>query len=179
MDMTQTRSADHDASAGEARRATVRTRTPEETRALGAALATVADRGDRLALIGPLGAGKTQLAKGFAVGLGVAEVVNSPSFTLMAEYEGRLRLFHQDLYRLAGTGEALDGGLLDERQDDGVTLSEWADRLDAALDGDRVTVWIEPESESDRRIEVSGVGSTAARYVEAATAFQPATDRHA
>ena len=87
--------------------------------------------GDRLALVGPLGAGKTQLAKGFAVGLGITEVVNSPSFTLMAEYEGRLPLFHQDLYRLAGIGEALAGGLLDERQDDGVTLSEWADRLDA------------------------------------------------
>ena len=56
----------------------------------------------------------------------------------MAEYEGRLPLFHQDLYRLSGTAEALAGGLLDERQDDGVTLSEWADRLDAALDADRL-----------------------------------------
>ena len=61
--------------------------------------------GDRLALVGPLGAGKTQFAKGFAVGLGIDAVVNSPSFTLMSEYEGRLRLFHQDLYRLAGAVE--------------------------------------------------------------------------
>jgi tRNA threonylcarbamoyladenosine biosynthesis protein TsaE len=142
----------------------------EETRALGAALAGVARPGDRLALVGPLGAGKTQLAKGFAAGLGVTDIVNSPSFTLMAEYEGRLRLFHQDLYRLAGTGEALAGGLLDERQDDGVTLSEWADRLDASLDGDRVTVAIEPEGDDGRLIEVSGVGEAASRFVGAASA---------
>ena len=86
----------------------------------------------------------------------------------MAEYEGRLPLFHQDLYRLAGTSEALEGGLLDERQDDGVTLSEWADRLDAALDGDRVTVRIEPVGETDRRIEVFGAGDAGRRYVAAA-----------
>ena len=62
----------------------------------------VAHAGDRIALLGPLGAGKTQLAKGFAAGLGVRDEVTSPSFTLMAEYAGRLPLFHLDLYRLAG-----------------------------------------------------------------------------
>jgi len=85
--------------------ATVTTRSEDETRGLAAALAAVAQPGDRIALIGPLGAGKTQFAKGFARGLGVGEVVNSPSFTLMAEYAGRLPLFHQDLYRLAGADE--------------------------------------------------------------------------
>jgi tRNA threonylcarbamoyladenosine biosynthesis protein TsaE len=151
--------------------AVVRTASVEETRALGAALAAAARPGDRLALVGPLGAGKTQLTKGFAVGLGITEIVNSPSFTLMAEYEGRLALFHQDLYRLADIGEALDGGLLDERQDDGVTISEWADRLDPALDPDRVTVRIEPVSESDRVIELSGAGDVATRYGAAAEAY--------
>ena len=102
------------------------TRSPERTRDLAAHLATVARPGDRIALIGPLGAGKTQFAKGFARGLGVTEVVNSPSFTLMAEYAGRLPLFHQDLYRLTGAEEAFGGGLVDERQLDGVTLTEWA-----------------------------------------------------
>jgi tRNA threonylcarbamoyladenosine biosynthesis protein TsaE len=167
MGATQTQVPEPGAVEPPVERAVVRTGSPDETRALGAVLASVAHPGDRLALVGPLGAGKTQLAKGFAVGLGVTEVVNSPSFTLMAEYEGRLPLFHQDLYRLAGTGEALEGGLLDERQDEGVTLSEWAERLDAALDGERVTVRIEPEGDSDRRIEVSGTGAAALRYVEA------------
>ena len=104
--------------------ATVSTRSTDETREFAAALASVAEPGDRLALVGPLGAGKTQFAKGFAVGLGVAEVVNSPSFTLMAEYMGRLPLFHQDLYRLTGAEEVMAGGMVDERQLDGVTLSE-------------------------------------------------------
>ena len=113
------------------------TASTAQTRALAAALAEVARPGDRLALVGPLGAGKTQFAKGFAVGLGIDEVVNSPSFTLMAEYEGRLTLFHQDLYRLEGAYEVLAGGLLDERQDAGVTLSEWADRLDERLEAAR------------------------------------------
>ncbi len=118
----------------------IRTTSAAGTRALAAWLADVAFPGDRIALLGPLGAGKTQFAKGFAVGLGVTEPVTSPSFTLMSEYPGRLRLFHQDLYRLSGAAEAFDGGMLDERQDAGVTLSEWADRLDAPIDIDRLEV---------------------------------------
>lgn len=118
----------------------IRTTSAAGTRALGAWLASVALPGDRIALTGPLGAGKTQLAKGFAAGLGVAEVVNSPSFTLMAEYDGRLPLFHQDLYRLEGPADAFAGGLLDERQDLGVTLAEWADRLGGAAVEERLEV---------------------------------------
>ena len=135
----------------------------DQTRAFAAALAPVAEPGDRLALVGPLGAGKTQFAKGFAVGLGIDEVVNSPSFTLMAEYEGRLTLFHQDLYRLEGADEILAGGLMDERQDEGVTLSEWADRLDEGLDPARLTVAIEPTGAESRAIELSGHGEVARR----------------
>jgi tRNA threonylcarbamoyladenosine biosynthesis protein TsaE len=140
----------------------VETRSEHQTRAFAASLAAVAAAGDRLALIGPLGAGKTQFAKGFAVGLGVAEVVNSPSFTLMAEYRGRLPMFHQDLYRLGGLEDVLAGGLLDERQDDGVTLSEWADRLDAREDPDRLEVRFTVLGEGRRRIEL--VASPTGRY---------------
>ena len=140
----------------------------EETRRFAAALSSAARPGDRLALVGPLGAGKTQFAKGFAVGLGIDDVVNSPSFTLMAEYHGRLTLFHQDLFRLAGTEEVLAGGLLDERQDEGVTLSEWADRLNDTLDPARLTVTIEPGSDDRRVIGLSGRGAMAARYLDAA-----------
>jgi tRNA threonylcarbamoyladenosine biosynthesis protein TsaE len=143
------------------------TSASDETRALAAALAAVAEPGDRLALVGPLGAGKTQFAKGFALGLGIEEIVNSPSFTLMAEYHGRLTLFHQDLYRLAGADEVLEGGLLDERQDGGVTLSEWADRLDHRLDPGRLTVALEPTGDERRDIEIHGHGDAARRYVEA------------
>jgi tRNA threonylcarbamoyladenosine biosynthesis protein TsaE len=120
----------------------VRTTSAIGTRAFGAWLAEVARPGDRIALTGSLGAGKTQLAKGFAKGLGVRDVVNSPSFTLMAEYDGRLPVFHQDLYRLEGAEDAFAGGLLDERQDLGVTLAEWADRLGDSVDPDRLELHV-------------------------------------
>ncbi len=150
------------------------TGSAEQTRALAAALAAAARPGDRMALVGPLGAGKTQFAKGFATGLGIRDVVNSPSFTLMAEYQGRLTLFHQDLYRLAGTAEVLAGGLLDERQDEGVTLSEWADRLDDALDPARLTVTIDPLADEQRSIELRGQGEIAERYIATARDWQAA-----
>lgn len=146
----------------------VRTGSQEETRALAARLAQVSRAGDRLALVGPLGAGKTQFAKGFAVGLGVREVVNSPSFTLMAEYEGRLPMFHQDLYRLSGAEEAIGGGLLDERQADGVTLTEWAERLPDEVDPGRMTMRIEVLDGDQRRITVTAADDDQRRYVTAA-----------
>lgn len=138
-----------------ARTVSVATASAEETRELAAELASAARAGDRIALIGPLGAGKTQFAKGFAHGLGITAVVNSPSFTLMAEYTGRLKLFHQDLYRLAGAAEAMAGGLLDDRQEGGVTLTEWADRLEPGLDPDRLEVRIVVGDDERRRIEFS------------------------
>jgi tRNA threonylcarbamoyladenosine biosynthesis protein TsaE len=152
-----------------------KTRSADETRHLAATLARVAEPGDRLALIGPLGAGKTQFAKGFAAGLGVADVVNSPSFTLMAEYAGRLPLFHQDLYRLGGASDALAGGLLDERQDAGVTLSEWAERLPASLDPERLEVRFSVLGDEERRINLHlPQGTRYERYLAAAAAWDPA-----
>ena len=97
----------------------VATSDAAETRALAARLAAVARPGDLLCLIGDLGAGKTQFAKGFAVGLGITDTVSSPTFVLMSEYAGRLPMFHVDLYRLDDAADALAGGLLDERQLDG------------------------------------------------------------
>lgn len=151
----------------------VETRSAAQTRSLAAHLAAVAIKGDRLALIGPLGAGKTQFAKGFAAGLGVGATVNSPSFTLMAEYAGRLPLFHQDLYRLAGSAEALEGGLLDDRQDAGVTLSEWAERLDEYIDPDRLEVRIVLLGDEERRIELVAPNEGYWRYLDAAACWRP------
>lgn len=119
---------------------------PDATARLGAALASVARAGDVLCLWGDLGAGKTHLAKAFGAGLGVADTILSPSYILMAEYQGRLPLFHLDLYRLADAADALAGGLLDERQVAGVTLIEWPERLGGAL----------PEARLDVRILGSG-----------------------
>jgi tRNA threonylcarbamoyladenosine biosynthesis protein TsaE len=125
----------------------------EETRAVGRWLGRAAMPGTVLALAGPLGAGKTQLAKGVAEGLGVTSVVNSPTFILMNEHLGRLRLYHIDAYRLGDPEEAVTAGLLDERQAEGVTVVEWADRLEGWLPPDRLDIEIVPGAgEHDRTL---------------------------
>jgi tRNA threonylcarbamoyladenosine biosynthesis protein TsaE len=149
----------------------VTTHSSDETRDFAAALAAVARPGDRIALVGPLGAGKTQFAKGFAAGLGVREVVNSPSFTLMAEYAGRLPLFHQDLYRLTGAEEILEGGMVDERGLDGVTLFEWAERLPRELDPGRLTIVFDVLSDEERQIGLTATNREQQRYVVAAAGW--------
>lgn len=116
------------------------TTSAADTRKIGARLGAIAFPGTVLALVGPLGAGKTQLAKGVADGLGVTSVVNSPTFVLMNEHAGRLRMFHVDAYRLDDPEDALAAGLLDEREADGVSVIEWADRLDGWLPAERLDV---------------------------------------
>lgn len=118
----------------------LRSQSPADTRELGRRLGAQAARGTLLALIGPLGAGKTLLAKGVAEGLGVAGVVNSPTFVLMNEHVGRLTLYHIDAYRLDDPEEAVAAGLLDDRQAGGVTVVEWADRLSGWLPADRLEI---------------------------------------
>lgn len=139
---------------------------PAATRDLGERLARVARPGDLLGLIGDLGAGKTQFAKGFAAGLGVTATVNSPSFVLMAEYAGRLPLFHLDLYRLSGPTDVMTGGLLDDRQAEGVTLVEWAERLAEALPARRLDVRIDGTGDAPRTITLSTSDPDHRRYLE-------------
>ena len=146
----------------------VMTRDAAETRALGARLAAVACPGDLLCLVGDLGAGKTQLAKGFAAGLGVTDIVTSPTFVLMSEYTGRLPLFHVDLYRLHDAADAFAGGLLEERQLEGVALIEWGERLGGALPAGRLDVVIDGAGDEPRRIAVRSADPAYARYLEAA-----------
>lgn len=122
--------------------------SPEATREIGRALGAAAEPGTLVALIGPLGAGKTQLTKGLAEGLGVTSVVNSPTFVLMNEHLGRLRLFHVDAYRLDDPADAIDAGLLDDREVDGVTAVEWADRLAGWLPAERLEIVLEPDPDA-------------------------------
>jgi tRNA threonylcarbamoyladenosine biosynthesis protein TsaE len=145
----------------------VETRDAAATQALAAALAVVARPGDLISLVGDLGAGKTQFAKGFGAGLGVTDTIVSPSFVLMAEYRGRLPLFHIDLYRLAGAAEALAGGLVDERQGEGVTLIEWAERLADAMPLGRLDVVIDGTGDDPRRIALRPGDAAYVRYLDA------------
>ena len=145
-------------------------RSPEETRALAAGLAAVAEPGDTVCLWGELGAGKTVFAKGFGAGLGVRDTISSPSFVLMGEYVGRLPLFHIDLYRLSTAQEVVDAGLLDDRQSVGVVLIEWPDRLGEALPLDRLDVRIDGGADEPRTIRLEGFGGSGTHYLAAAEA---------
>jgi tRNA threonylcarbamoyladenosine biosynthesis protein TsaE len=140
----------------------------EATRAAGARLGRAAEPGDVVCLFGELGAGKTQLAKGIAAGLGVNDTVSSPSFVLMAEYQGRLPLFHIDLYRLADASDALAGGLIDDRQASGVTVIEWAERLGDWLPAARLDVRIEGTGDGPRRVELRPTDARHERLAAAA-----------
>jgi len=137
------------------------TAAPQETRAIGHALGSYAHAGALFALIGPLGAGKTELAKGVAEGLGVTGVVNSPTFVLMNEHVGRLRLYHIDAYRLDNPEEALAAGLFDDRQAAGVAVVEWADRLADRLPVERLELTLapEPDGTDHRRISWRAIGA--------------------
>lgn len=140
----------------------------ESTSRLGARLGAVARPGDLVCLWGDLGAGKTQLAKGFGAALGVRATIISPSFILMAEYAGRLPLFHIDPYRLADARDAIAGGLLDERQADGVTLIEWPERFADALPEGRLDVRIEGTGDAPRTITLEATTAACEHYVAAA-----------
>ena len=149
-------------------RARVRTTSAAETVALGERLGRVAEPGDLVCLWGDLGAGKTQVAKGVARGLDIEDTVNSPTFILMNEYAGRLPLFHVDLYRLADAADALAGGVVDDRQIDGVTVVEWPDRMGDVLPAGRLDVRITGSGEEEREIEVVATDPRFDRLVEAA-----------
>lgn len=146
----------------------VETADAPATRALGERLGHVAQPGDVIAVVGDLGAGKTELAKGFGAGLGVAEVISSPSFVLMAEHPGRIPFFHLDLYRVDGPDHAVAGGLLDEREGDGVTLVEWADRLGDELPAGRLDVVIEILADDRRRVVLRATDRRHRHYLEVA-----------
>ncbi|MGA3283127.1 MAG: tRNA (adenosine(37)-N6)-threonylcarbamoyltransferase complex ATPase subunit type 1 TsaE [Verrucomicrobiota bacterium] len=110
--------------------ATFISHSPAETESLGETWGRAAQRRLVIALSGELGAGKTQLVKGVARGLGITMRVHSPTFTLVNEYGGgRLRLFHLDLYRLETREQILSAGLEEFLSPDGVAVIEWAEKM--------------------------------------------------
>ena len=138
----------------------VSTSDAEQTRRLGAALAELARPGDVFLLLGDLGAGKTVLAQGLGAGLGVDDVITSPTFALVQSYEGRLGLHHLDVYRLEQVNEALDLGLAELLDDGSVVVVEWGDRIAPVLPQDYLEVrLVYGPRESDRAVELVPVGS--------------------
>ena len=133
-------------------------RSAEETYNIAKDMGEVAKEGEVVTLTGDLGTGKTVFAKGFAAGLGVKEHVSSPTYTIVQQYDdGRLPLYHFDVYRIGDISEMDETGYDDCISGDGVTLIEWAEMIEDIIPERAVRVKIEKEPSRGndyRRIEI-------------------------
>ena len=136
------------------------TQSPEETRALAAAIAPLLRANDVLGLCGTLGAGKTCFVQGLALGLGVPAQtrVVSPTFVLMRRYEGRLMLYHFDGYRLHGAAEMEEIGCAETFASGGVSAVEWADHVAGCMPAEHFTLTFDVAGECARRLLLGATG---------------------
>ena len=136
----------------------ITTHSADETQALGQRLAKRLLPGDVIAYFGDLGAGKTALTRGIAQGLGVTDLVTSPTYTIVNEYlTGRIPLFHFDMYRLGSSDELFDIGWEDYLVRGGVCAVEWSENVEDALrDAIHITIEKDPLEPDTRRITIEG-----------------------
>lgn len=137
-----------------------------DTQRLATRLGELAAPGTVLVLEGPLGAGKTSFVQGLAKGLGITEVVNSPTFTLIKEYSGRIPLYHFDFYRLQTPAELWDLGFDEYLAGEGVCALEWGERFLQLLPQEFVQISIDYGGGSQRRISLKPFGVAACRLVK-------------
>jgi tRNA threonylcarbamoyladenosine biosynthesis protein TsaE len=126
------------------------TKDPSETFQLASNLAELLQPGDVICLEGDLGAGKTTFTKGVAKGLDIKKTVNSPTFTIIKEYRGRLPLYHMDVYRVADSYEDL--GFDEYFEGEGVTVVEWAHLIEEQLPNELLTIYLYHEGSEKRKM---------------------------
>ena len=148
--------------------------TADAARALGARLGAAMQVGDVVALIGPLGSGKTTFAQGVARGLDVPadRHVASPTFALVNQHPGRVPFLHADLYRLETEAELAELGL-DHAFDHSAAVIEWADRFPAAMPADRLTISFSTGPDDGRHLRLEAQGPRGLRLIEALRASNP------
>ena len=145
--------------------AEVTTSSAQETQELGLRLGALTQRGDLLLLAGDLGTGKTTLAQGIAWGLDVQEYAHSPTFVLVHEYQGRLPLFHVDLYRLDDPLEVQDLAI-DEYLTEGVCVVEWAEKALDQLPEEHLLIALTETGPDERRLSLSARGERHSRLLK-------------
>ncbi|MQF83088.1 tRNA (adenosine(37)-N6)-threonylcarbamoyltransferase complex ATPase subunit type 1 TsaE [SAR202 cluster bacterium AD-802-E10_MRT_200m] len=142
---------------------TLVSKSPDETLEIGRLLGMQTQPGDIILLTGQLGSGKTVLTQGIAIGLEVKERPRSATFILISEYQGRLPFFHLDLYRIERADEALNLGLGEYIDGEGVTVVEWADRALTVFPTERLDIQMELVDEQTRSLVINPHGK---RYKE-------------
>jgi tRNA threonylcarbamoyladenosine biosynthesis protein TsaE len=135
-------------------------------------MAAFLNPGDVIALVGDLGSGKTRWVQGLCKGLGVTDLVVSPTFTLVNEYQGLYPVYHIDLYRLADASETATFGLEDYLYGSGITVIEWADRITNLLPDEYLVVELHHLEETKRRVVLRPRGQ---RFLALLEAFKQAT----
>ncbi|MCQ2579569.1 MAG: tRNA (adenosine(37)-N6)-threonylcarbamoyltransferase complex ATPase subunit type 1 TsaE [Treponemataceae bacterium] len=133
---------------------TINTKSAEETIQLGKKIGACLKTGDVLAMRGTLAAGKTTITKGIASALGIEEVITSPTFTIVSEYEGRLHLYHIDVYRLDSCEDFVNLGSDEMLYGNGVSIIEWSEKIQDEIPKKAITISIEINNDGSRTINI-------------------------
>lgn len=130
------------------------TSSPEETVALGKKIGRMLKNGDVIAMQGTLAAGKTTITKGIAAALGIEDTITSPTFCLISEYQGKMPLYHMDVYRLNGAEDFAELGTDDMIYGNGVSIIEWSEKIMTELPRKTILLKITPQEDGTRLIEI-------------------------
>lgn len=133
---------------------TLTTKTAEETIELGKKIGNLLRKGDVIAMQGTLAAGKTTITKGIAQALGIKETITSPTFCLISEYEGKMPLYHMDVYRLEGGEDFVNLGTDDMIYGEGVSIIEWSEKIMDELPKKTIILKLEPQEDGSRIITI-------------------------
>ena len=133
-------------------------KSPAETEAFGKKIGEKLTPGSVVALYGDMGAGKTALTRGIACGLGIVQGVSSPTFALVHEYEGRLEIYHFDMYRVNSWDDLYSTGFFDYLEAGGVVIIEWSENIESAIPDDSMRIYLKQgKTENERIISCEGV----------------------
>ena len=133
---------------------TFTTSSAEETISLGYKIGKLLKKGDIIAMQGTLAAGKTTITKGIAQALGITETITSPTFCLISEYQGKMPLYHMDVYRLDGREDFINLGTDDMLYGDGVCIIEWSEKIMEELPSSTIILKITPQEDGKRLIQI-------------------------
>lgn len=133
---------------------TFKTKTAEETIELGKKIGSLLKKGDIIAMQGTLAAGKTTITKGIAQALEIKDNITSPTFCLISEYEGKMPLYHMDVYRLDGAEDFAGLGTEDMLYGNGVSIIEWSEKIMSELPKKTIILKLEPQEDGSRIITI-------------------------